>query len=128
MTTNVEKLTQVHEVTAGGQQTNFLKRAGTVLTPYIQAAVEAAAPFIVKTLLDTPIERGGLGAGIGNGKTSLRSMLAWNDDHVARTFNVAGEAATPEEVRAEVRKGLESITIEALPQPKSVDTVGEVKA
>lgn len=125
---NQSKFDQIFDAVAGGQQTNLIKRFGTVLSPYITAAVEAAAPYIVAVLLDTPIQREGLGKGIGNGKTNLRAFLAWNDDHVARTFSVAGEAATPGEVGAEVRKGLESVTVAELPAVSKVESVGEVKA
>jgi hypothetical protein len=125
---NQTKFDQIHEVTAGGQQTNFFKRAGTVLAPYIEAAIQRSAGFIVNALLDAPIQRQGLGKGIGNGVTNLRAFLAWNDDHVARTFNVAGEAATPEEVAAAVREGLESVTVASAPEPAQVEEVHEVKA
>lgn len=126
MSTNQTKLDQIHDVTAGGQQTNFIKRMGTVLTPYVEGAVQRCAGFIADTILDTPIQRGGLAKDMG--KTSLRSEIAYMTDNTIQVLNAANANANPDEVLAAVKKALEGQTLQAVPTALTAEEVQEVKA
>jgi len=62
--------------------------------------------------LNTQIQRQGEGAAIGDGKTTLGGMVAWNDSHVITTISAvaasaAQSGASAEEIEAAVRKAME---------------------
>ena len=61
--------------------------------------------------LNTPIKRGGAGAAIGDGKTSLAALVAWNDDHTIQLLAAAAAAAAQsgasvEEIKAAVKQAI----------------------
>lgn len=61
--------------------------------------------------LNTPVIRGGAGAAIGDGKTSLGALVAWNDDHTIQLLSAAAASAAQsgasvEEIQAAVKQAL----------------------
>lgn len=67
--------------------------------------------------LNTPIQRGGAGAGIGDGKTSLGSMVAWNDDHTIQTLaavaaSTAASGGSVEDIKAAVVDALKENVVQ----------------
>lgn len=61
--------------------------------------------------LNTPIQRGGAGAGIGDGRTSLAAFVAWDDDHTiqllaATAADAAQGGASVEQIIAAVKLAL----------------------
>ena len=61
--------------------------------------------------LNTQIQRQGDGAGIGDGKTTLGGLVAWNDSHVIGTIaavaaGAAQSGATVEQIQAAVKDAI----------------------
>ncbi len=80
---------------------------GVITDPNAKVLTTNDIAGIVTSILDVPIARGGSGAGIGNGLTSLRSMVSWNDDGTiqllaAAAASAAQDGSSVEDIKAAV--------------------------
>lgn len=80
---------------------------GVITDPHAKVLTTNDIAGIVTSILDTPIVRGGAGAAIGDGLTSLRSMVSWNDDGTiqmlaATAASAAQDGGSVEDIKAAV--------------------------
>jgi hypothetical protein len=97
------------------QQARILAAAdrinGVITDPNAKVLTEAHLPDVAAHVLNKTIPRGGAGAGLGDGLTSLGAMVAWNDDHTiqllaAAAATAAQEGGTVDEIKAAVVEAL----------------------
>lgn len=84
---------------------------GTIDQPNDKVLTERHLPVIATHVLNKTVPRGGAGAAIGDGLTSLGAMVAWNDDHTIQVLSAAAATAaqnggTVDEIKAAVVEAL----------------------